>query len=290
MKNLDKLTADIVEQLEARGSWSLSRDRILDLLETDIRDVYGLITSSPDPLVSFKTSHFSARDAGELVSLLECLGFSEAPETLWKAGIWIPYEIQIELQELLLHEVVTARKNHSVDYDTFLVIFDHYSKFIRALQVYAAEFFPMEIFMKQGIETLLRNHPETHAATISLLLRKLAGELFRREIIPLWNLLWPIFDQLKDYLIRINRMAEPEPEANDQTGTREEGAGEKNHEAALSKARKIFGFGGSEKIKEGQLKKRYKESMKKYHPDVNPEGLEFSKKINIAYALLLSKV
>jgi curved DNA-binding protein CbpA len=37
------------------------------------------------------------------------------------------------------------------------------------------------------------------------------------------------------------------------------------------------------------LRRRYRELMKRYHPDVNPSGLERCKEINAAYAVLMSR-
>jgi len=286
MNSLDNLCTEITEQLESREEWSLTRDRVLELLGLDILDVYGLITGSTDTLVSFRTAEYSSMEPGVLVSLLECLRFPDAPKAFWKAGIWIPYEIQIELQEALLDEVVTARKSHSIEFDTFLAIFDHYSKFIRALQVYTDEFFSKEEFIESAVQTVLENHPETNAETALFLLKELAVEMVRREIIPLWNLLSPIFSRLKAYLIEMNRMAEPEEYDPSGGGQSDTVAGKGGNNRA--NARRLFDYGVNDRIEENDLKKRYKERMKKYHPDVNPKGLELSKEINLAYALLLS--
>ncbi len=284
MDSLDDLTASITEKLISQGEWILSRDEVLELVNADICDVYGLIAGSSNPIVSFSTAEYSSQEPGVLVSLLECLGFRDAPLKFWKAGIWIPYEIQIELQEELLKQIVEARDGHKPAFDTFLDIFDHYSQFIRSLQVYTEEFFSRDEYIKTAVTNLLNKHPETNIAVAQLLLNNLAGELLRREIVPLWNLLVPLFTELKEYLIHMHRISEPDEEEHYDNWCR----GTDENEVKINKARKLFGYGIKDIIDEIDLKKRYKEKMKKYHPDINPKGLELSKEINIAYALLLS--
>ena len=39
-----------------------------------------------------------------------------------------------------------------------------------------------------------------------------------------------------------------------------------------------------------RLRAQYKELMKRYHPDVNPQGLRACQRINEAYSLLLASV
>lgn len=285
MNALNNLTSSITEKLKKDGEWSLSRDEVLGLLNADIRDVYGLICGSSNPLVSFQTAEYSSHESGVLVTFLECLGYQDAPLYLWKAGIWIPYEIQLELQEELLEQVAAARKSHIPSFDEFLDIFDHYSNYIRSLQVYAEAFFSRQEFIKRAVNNILSKHPETNSSTASPMLSDLAEELFQREIIPLWNLLVPLFTELKNYLIRMKRIPETEKERHNEKWS------SKNSDIKdkINAARKLFGYDDIELVNELELRKRYKKKMKKYHPDINPHGLELSKEINLAYALLLSQ-
>jgi hypothetical protein len=54
-------------------------------------------------------------------------------------------------------------------------------------------------------------------------------------------------------------------------------------------ARRLLGLNVSQPTKK-ELQAAYRSLMRKYHPDVNPDGLEMAKKINRAYGLLLSSV
>ena len=136
MTPLDNLIESVLNNLDTQGTWQISRDDILDILGLDIRDVYRLIASSTDPLVKFETSLYSQSDAGALISLLECFGYDRASQIFWCAGLWIPYGIQVELQETLIDEIIAERSQHRIEYDIFLSIFDNVSSFPRSLDVY----------------------------------------------------------------------------------------------------------------------------------------------------------
>jgi DnaJ-class molecular chaperone len=62
----------------------------------------------------------------------------------------------------------------------------------------------------------------------------------------------------------------------------------KPEKSKREKAKQIFEIKGD--FNASTLKKRYRELMKKYHPDINPNGLEKSQQINLAYTILLSEV
>lgn len=274
MKVLDKLSDAILKEQKAQGTWQFSRDEILALLGLEIQDVYGQIISSPDPLVDFKTSSFTQNDSGALISLLECLGFKEAPEHFWQSGLWIPYEIQVELQEYLLDEIGVVRSKHKIGYETYLSIYDSVSNFHRSLEIYLEEYFSIEEISAEAIGKLLKNHALKNAKATEQLLGRMAQELFRREIIPFRNLFSELFMTLKGFLISKGRLESPGKEK------------PKINEAQL-KARQLFGYSQTHIIDRKELKQRYKNLMKQYHPDVNPRGLELAKDINRAYSALL---
>lgn len=274
MTALDKLSDSILNELKVRGTWQFSRDDILELLGLEIQDVYVRIISSPDPLVDFKTSTYSQNDAGALISLLECLGFDEAPEHFWQAGLWLPYEVQVELQAQILDEIAIAKAKHKIEYDTYLSIFDSVSNFHRSLEIYLEEYFPIEEISAEAILKLLKSLSVKNKNETEQLLRLMAHELIRREIIPFRNLFSELFLTLKGFLISKGRLESPrreKPKLNE----------------AMMRARRLFGYSETHLIDGKELKQRYKNLMKQYHPDINPGGLEQAKDINRAYSMLL---
>jgi len=274
MTPLDDLIKYILNNLDTQGSWQISRDDILNLLGLHIQDVYKLMVSSTDPLVKFSISSYSQNDAGALISLLECFGYDQAPQSFWRAGLWIPYRIQVELQESLIDEITSVRSQHKIKYDTFLSIFDNVSSFHRSLDVYLEEFFSRDEITNRTIGKLLKAHSVKMEDPRGLLLQELSYELFRREIVPYRNLFSDIFMKLKAFLISRGRMESPGKQIPllDETQWN---------------ARQLFDYSNDQQILLKELKKRYKKLMKQYHPDVNPQGLEFAKNINRAYSFLL---
>lgn len=277
MNPLDNLTQSLLSILDTHGEWQIFRDDILDLLGLDIRDVYSRIIASKDPMVDFRTSIYSNDNVGALICLLECFGYKEAPQTFWERGLWIPYEIQVELQEILIEEVKAIKSQHQIDYDTFLSIFDSVSGFSRSLDVYLEEFFSLDEVTGRAIRKLLKSHYVKTLNETELLLQKLARELFRRGIIPYRDLFSDIFIKLKGFLISIGRIKSPRKKVSP------------IDEAQLN-ARQLFGYSRDQHIHLKELKQRYKNLMKQYHPDVNPRGLELAKDINRAYSILLPEI
>jgi hypothetical protein len=54
-------------------------------------------------------------------------------------------------------------------------------------------------------------------------------------------------------------------------------------------ARQVMGLDGGA-FSAGELRAAYRRLMMRYHPDVNPSGLERCKDINAAYSILISQV
>ena len=57
--------------------------------------------------------------------------------------------------------------------------------------------------------------------------------------------------------------------------------------AAADQARRAMGL-GAEPLTLERLKSRYKQLMKRFHPDVNPSGLRRCQEINVAYSTLVA--
>ncbi|MBB6480402.1 J domain-containing protein [Spirochaeta isovalerica] len=271
---LSELTNYIISISNENGHWQISRDRILELLDLDMTDVYRQIVSSTNPLVSFSISQFTHNDAGALISLLETIGLDKAPEAFWNAGLWIPFAVQTDLQSFLIEQIWEERNNHLIEYESFLSIFDRFGNFHRSIDIYLEEYFPHGPITDRAIGKLLTSINVDPGENRIRLLRSLAYELFRREIIPYRNLFSRFIPELKNYLISKGRI---EPPARPRSPVSEE---EKI-------ARRLFAYSPDQPIILKDLKDRYKNLMKKYHPDINPEGLEKSKEINRAYCQLL---
>lgn len=280
---MNRSTINLINSLSERwnhGAWEISRDELFILLDIELRDAYRQMASCSDPVVDYHIISYNSENAGALVSLLECLGYSDAPRLFWEAGLWVPYEIQVELQELLVEKIVGARNSHDINFHTFLSMFDSFGNFVRSLDCYLEEFFSREEITDRAVWAVIDTHHEVSAERASILLHGLAREFYRREIVPYRNLFVEIFLKLKIFLMEQGRI---ESEADNRWQSEaEETAGKED-----LWARKIFGVGASDPISPGLLKKKYKTLMKIYHPDVNPTGLEQAKEINRAYALLL---
>ena len=64
--------------------------------------------------------------------------------------------------------------------------------------------------------------------------------------------------------------------------------GRPQHDGAVTQAREVLGVAGP--LTREILRDRYRRLMKRFHPDLNPRGLEKSKEINTAYAVLSAEL
>ena len=57
-------------------------------------------------------------------------------------------------------------------------------------------------------------------------------------------------------------------------------------EGAVSEHEALSVLGLRRGADQNEIRSRYRELMRRYHPDINPSGLETAKKITVAYGLL----
>ncbi|AHC14414.1 hypothetical protein L21SP2_0996 [Salinispira pacifica] len=279
--------------MDLRGRWKIHRDDIMDALEMELEDFYTRIERSRSPLVNFATHEYGHENIGSLITLLEDIGYTEAPRVFWEAGLFIPYDIQIELQETVIELVSREKSLHSIDFLSFESMFNTFGNFPGALDVYLDQFFPWEHLRDEAAELVIESHPETTGELLRPSMVGLAEKLFRKGYVPYRDLFADIFLELRHYLILHGLMEDPwERESHSRRsgeGGRSRTPGDEASDRRNEKrrARSLFGLSEPEAADPVRVKRRYKELMKTYHPDINPMGLEKSKEINTAYLLLI---
>lgn len=233
-------------------------------------------------MVRFSTAEYNDENCGALVSLLEALGFNDAAERMWEAGVFIPVEIQIELQECIIELTQRRIELHNLERESFLAMFDSFPRLSDSLDVYIQEFFSWEDIRDGAVADLIDHHGETIGEIVTPRLQKLADILRSREILPYRNLFTLIFEELIATLVISGRISEEPRQSYRRPDDNKSSTTSFEQNAALE----VLEFPAGSTPNEGQIKQRFKKLMKRYHPDLNPSGLTKAKEINRAYALL----
>jgi len=216
-----------------------------------------------------------------LVTLLEILGFTEVAAQFWEAGLFVSVELQIELLEALHGQTREALQYHRVDQTTFLQMFDVLGSYIEARATYVDHFFPWGAIKSKAIQALLDSHLETDHDRVWILLEQMANELKKRNIFAYMAYFEALLLGLRAFLQEKGRLAKDEE-------AKKLPLDEDKDE--LSWACRLFDIPKGLILTGKTIQKQYRNLMKRWHPDVNSQGLQKSQEINKAYRILLDNI
>jgi hypothetical protein len=220
---------------------------------------------------------------GDLVTVLERFYGADAEAVLAQSGLFLPHAARIELMEALMRCVDTARESHRTDPETFRAMLGVYGEFGETVDIYIQEYFDRTSLIEDAVDWYGIRHTTGHffETTASHYLES----LFSRHILDLRTLLAPVEAELRHWAHENGFLRDEEPwgDRRSQDSLRTEQSGR------LREALKVFGLRNGA-ISLEQLKARYKNLLKQYHPDLNPSGLEQCKRINTSYAYLFSRL
>lgn len=219
---------------------------------------------------------FGPATTGELLSLLEAAGYPDSETRFREAGLFLNHEDRLEVTERLVRRIRTAIVIHVPEPEVFRSMIREFRRYEVAEQVYCETYLPLGHVVEECADESARGAArEVHVRTLRWYLQSLVD----RRIIAVAELAPALFDLLR-------------------TIARQEGALPPLHETqntaepvrvpAEQAARAVLDL--SPGFSRRDLRVRYRSLMRRYHPDINPSGLEMSKKINAAYALLLTSV
>lgn len=285
----------LIERIRAQEqtgkSWNLRAAEVRHLLGVDPADFYRRIYAAEragNRLVGLSTAgeRYCQENIGELVSVLELFCGREVERQLYEAGIFLPYTEQQELMGIFLNVAAEAVRSHRLETGDFSAMLRAFGGFERARRVYREQYFPMESLTAEAV----RRYGSTRVFAIPDLALANAGRIlqlfFRKHLLEPEDLFAPLFERLREQAVLEGY--ERRPESSGQSGARSRaawGAGRKVPATPARKARCAMGLDGGP-LDLTLLKRRYRELIRIYHPDINPEGLRRCQEINAAYSLL----
>ncbi len=288
MSDFRPLVSHISRLLDEQGNWSLSIDEVADLLSIDETELFGMLyrQMQREGLRTPMTEHrYVPETAGELIRLLETLYQNDAvprvEEAFTRAGLFLPHALRVDLQERLVRQFIADYVIHPADLTTFDAMLRAAGRADEAVQLYIDEHFPLEPAISRAAANFTRDndYPQRMEASAAIYLKS----LFRRHILDRRELLAPLVILLRGRAADTGYVRAAGRRAPGDADDREPESDE------LQRARSLFGIRNGEATT-GMIRERYKALIRKYHPDVNPRGLEMSKRINVSYAILLESV
>jgi hypothetical protein len=215
----------------------------------------------------------------DFLRFLEHRGWPDASSFFFRAGYALGASRRTDLLEFFYSVTVSRLQNHDVDRELLENSLAGCRDPADGFDFYCAASVDLEELIDFATDLYLDHHKiERHPFSVSRLRGMLREEVRVGTIIP-EDLFRPLASVLRDRAIAWNLLDEDEPAP-------EFLALSKEMRAALV----FMGFPQERPPGRQALKTRYRELMKKFHPDINPDGDEKSRQLNSAYSLLLSSL
>jgi tRNA threonylcarbamoyladenosine modification (KEOPS) complex Pcc1 subunit len=286
MTTTQALIEELKQRAESEGTWTVTSDELAD--RYDSVDYYRAVYET----AQVSTELYGPDNAGELLVLLAALTGRDYRDELRDAGLFLSHEDRIELTERFVRVVRRAVVVHIPEPETFRAMLREFRRYDRAEFVYLSTFFNTdELVERCSAEYMdLRDAPALRA-TVESYLRL----LLQRHIVDLHELAPALLEILRTVARhegmlpggRVRRDEEARARQDAGPGGHGEADGAAGELHARKQALSVLGITSSNPTK-GEIRDRYRRLMRKYHPDINPRGLETAKAINNAYGLLIT--
>jgi hypothetical protein len=277
---LETVVGLIASRAEASGGWTVQSTEVRDslgLTQLDYyRALYAAATADRSVLdLGDITGGFSSEAPEVLLAVLEVFCGAQAEPRLARAGIFFPHSNRVDILETFVGTMADAVAAHALDPEAFGAMLRSFRRFDSARAAYIAEHFPLRSIIEEAVERYCGCRDFDIPALARANVSGLIAFFFRRHVLEEAALFAGVSARLyrialdQGYAQQAERPATEEPPD------------------PFEAARRVLGVAGLP-LSRTVLRDRYRALMKRYHPDVNPRGLDKAQEINAAYSLLLS--
>jgi hypothetical protein len=287
-RGLDSLAQTICTRIEEEGNWRVSSDEVISLAGLDPAEFWRSVHALRDRIgFSDAVDGFTQDTVGDLVTIMERILGPAAEEVLSRAGAFMPHPFRLDLMGELFSRAEDFVASHEISDDELASMIRFAGSIGRALPIYLEEHADPGRLIKESAEAFAesRGIPEAGRFTAARFLR----ELFSRHIIDTRALFAGLERRLREAAHRLG-FADRQEQDGETSGTgRTDGPGGRSGARSdrLTWARRVLGL-PSAPVPFDMLRRRYRELIMRFHPDVNPSGLERCKDITAAYSALAS--
>jgi hypothetical protein len=279
MTNTEALIRLLVDQVLDTGTWQLTADEIAD--RYDAVDAYRAMYETG----LLGTELFGPDNPAELLVLLDKLAGRDYRQEFRAAGLFLTHEDRIELTERFVRVVKHAVVLHVPEPDTFRAMLADSRRYDVARFTYLETFLPRAELVERCLRTYMEDLTERReaAGTLESTVRAYLLLLLQRHVVDLEDLAPALFDILETvarhegFLPRGRTHHEQTEQSSDPSQVEAD---------QVRKALSVLEIRGGQPSRT-QLRDAYRRLMRRYHPDINPDGLERSKQITAAYAVLV---
>lgn len=285
---------DIIFEIQSSCTdceWFISADKIIEILQLRREEYFKILYSlrGESEHLSRGSNGFNQDQGDKLISFLEkVLKIEGLEQEFAKAGVYFD-DIYLDEFRIFLKEIVLSKlEKHELDRDLLLLLISSTKKFEDAFDSYfddkfdimrladnaIAEYLELKSFSGDyGADIFFKNYFSEILNTKVFLLRQITSEYRDRAY-------YEIFGKFRQ------EEREKTKKKKSSFGKKFQG-GEYFEDRETQEHREFLGL--SEEYSGAELRKRYKELIKKYHPDVNKDGLEMTQKIIASYNFLVMK-
>jgi hypothetical protein len=264
---------DVIEEIQSSCtdfSWYISIENITKLLQISKEDFYRVVYSIRNKKMGFSVSGhgFSREAASDLIQILNFFLKLDAESEFVKAGIYASPVLLKELKIKFQSVILEIAEKHKIDMDLLLLLCSSTLQFDDAFDSYFETKFEMSFIISRTVEAFITEKNIDSSYGIDTFLKKyLQSQLNKHKI----------------SFLKITELARDKYYY--------EVYGKHRQKKIVfidpNKQKLLDFFGLEQEATKHEVKVRYKQLLKKYHPDVNKNGLEKTKAIIYNYNKLI---
>lgn len=270
---LEELLEEI-RSITVGSEWRLSLESVLSHLSIPLEQYYSYIYAGRSALPPRRNlDHFEVDSVSDLISLLEDHGITRARETFHAAGYFFSGEDLDDFLEFFLSVTMSRLQSHTVDEDLLDLALAGCMNPEDGFDFYRHSRFPVEELLDFAVRLYL-NEREIECHHLSeATLKNHVQDLFHKKILRMEDLSTSLNESLRKFAVSRGMMkAGRFPVIDPKCITPE-----------LAQALAEMGFQKGRIPHEDELKTKYRSLVKQYHPDLNPEGEEKTRRLTTAY-------
>lgn len=247
-----------VQSLDCR--WNISNEKLIDVIGIRKEDFYrNLYSLRRNHSQNINLRSFSEKEGDLLCLLLEqILNRNDIEDQFIRSGVYFPETSLSELGQILIEVIQSTLKKHKLDKELFHLLVSSTKYFDDAFDSYFDDKFDLEIFFERSISIFTNSRSIDTSFGAEIFLKKYLMDLVKYNKISLKKITneyrhrfyYELFGKLK----REGKM-----------------------DSETKKLLEFFELEDGATLKD--LKKRFKELLLIYHPDVNKEGHQKTQEI-----------
>ncbi|PJZ50946.1 DnaJ domain-containing protein [Leptospira saintgironsiae] len=287
---------DVIFELQSGTNdceWFISSEKLIEILEIRREDYFKLLyTLRGEREYSSKGSQGFTQDNADLLILLleKVLKIEGLAYEFAKGGVHFDDTYLDEFRAFLKEIVLSKLERHDLDKELLLLLISSTKKFEDAFDSYFDDKFDVQRLVDNGITEFLERKGFSGDHGADVFLRNYFFQILNTKLFPIRQITSEYRDRAYYEIFGRFREEEKEKTKKKKSNFRKKFSSKSFYEDEDAETREHREFLGlSEDYSKAELKNKYKEMIKKYHPDVNKNGLEMTQKIIASYNYLVMK-